>query len=218
LNSILYDHASVAPAVVSAGAFGQQGSFIDPHGDAAVGEGRDVFGDDIEEADVDRVQLAVGNAVPVLPLTQDSAQQVSTACAAALGAISSQAWGVKTAPAERREMVSTAVASWAASMEKDGHGIPSWYCPPSEWAEREHASLWGPTCDGFDCVASDIMLPRNLKAGDMLLFDSAGAYTKAAGTTFNGFDMPRTVYIAEDEEWDYDGPMHSDGDDWTATP
>ncbi|CAK0854494.1 unnamed protein product [Prorocentrum cordatum] len=47
-------------------------------------------------------------------------------------------------------------------------------------------TVFGPTCDGFDLVASDLPLPR-LHVGDRLLFPNMGAYTSAASTRFNGF-------------------------------
>jgi ornithine decarboxylase len=56
------------------------------------------------------------------------------------------------------------------------------------------ASLWGPTCDGFDCVTPSIELPL-LDVGDWLVFRNMGAYTSAAASNFNGFPNPRVIYI-----------------------
>lgn len=55
-------------------------------------------------------------------------------------------------------------------------------------------SLWGPTCDGLDCIAKDAALPE-LAVGDWLYFDDMGAYTAAAGSTFNGMPLPRKHYL-----------------------
>eukprot|EP00053_Salpingoeca_punica_P012515 m.112051 g.112051 ORF g.112051 m.112051 type:complete len:435 (+) comp15968_c0_seq1:175-1479(+) len=54
-------------------------------------------------------------------------------------------------------------------------------------------SLWGPTCDSIDCITRKCVLPE-LEIGDWLYFDNAGAYTLAAGSTFNGFDRPTHIY------------------------
>jgi ornithine decarboxylase len=40
----------------------------------------------------------------------------------------------------------------------------------------------------------NIALPQ-LEIGDVLLFDSMGAYTSASATTFNGFPKARIVLI-----------------------
>lgn len=56
------------------------------------------------------------------------------------------------------------------------------------------SSLWGPTCDGLDCLTREAQLPQ-LKIGDWLVYDAMGAYTVAAGSEFNGFPRPRRLYI-----------------------
>ncbi len=61
-------------------------------------------------------------------------------------------------------------------------------------ATTHRCSIWGPTCDGFDCVMSDAELPL-LSVGDWLLFQNMGAYTSAAGSTFNGFARARVAYL-----------------------
>lgn len=48
-------------------------------------------------------------------------------------------------------------------------------------------SIWGPTCDGLDCVSSKTVLGVNVEVGDWLYFPNLGAYTSAATTSFNGF-------------------------------
>lgn len=48
-------------------------------------------------------------------------------------------------------------------------------------------SIWGPTCDGLDCIKSKCELEFDVKCGDFIAFKNAGAYTNAAATTFNGF-------------------------------
>jgi len=53
--------------------------------------------------------------------------------------------------------------------------------------------LWGPTCDSMDCITREALLP-DVPLGDWLLFENAGAYTVAAGSTFNGFPRPNSIY------------------------
>ena len=50
-------------------------------------------------------------------------------------------------------------------------------------------SVWGPTCDGLDCVLPEVELP-DLEIGAWLYFRNMGAYTLAAGSTFNGMPRP----------------------------
>ena len=65
-------------------------------------------------------------------------------------------------------------------------------------APGEHpSSVWGQTCDGFDVVLPKVNLPR-LAIGDWLCFENMGAYTVAAGSTFNGFPKPEITYLYDD--------------------
>ncbi len=48
-------------------------------------------------------------------------------------------------------------------------------------AHMEKASIWGPTCDGIDCVRQLVDLPKGLEVGDTLLWGEMGAYTLCAG-------------------------------------
>lgn len=57
-------------------------------------------------------------------------------------------------------------------------------------------SIWGPTCDGLDCVATKAALSANVQVGDWLYFANLGAYTSAATTSFNGFSgRANVVYV-----------------------
>jgi ornithine decarboxylase len=53
--------------------------------------------------------------------------------------------------------------------------------------------LAGPTCDPDDVIARDVLLPRNVRPGDLVVFGSTGAYTQAAG--YNGFAPPKTFFV-----------------------
>ncbi|KAK9478814.1 pyridoxal-dependent decarboxylase [Lipomyces japonicus] len=58
------------------------------------------------------------------------------------------------------------------------------------------ASVWGPTCDGIDCVTRECNLPYALDVGDWVYFDNFGAYTLSAATGFNGFnDNCQVLYV-----------------------
>ena len=55
--------------------------------------------------------------------------------------------------------------------------------------------LWGPTCDGFDKIATKNI--SKMKYGDWLVWKNAGAYTIAGACDFNGinFTSPHIIYI-----------------------
>ncbi len=61
---------------------------------------------------------------------------------------------------------------------------------------RFQVSLWGPTCDGLDCISQSTYLSHNVTVGDWLYFPDLGAYTSAAASPFNGFKaQANTVYV-----------------------
>ncbi|KAJ8674588.1 hypothetical protein QAD02_005850 [Eretmocerus hayati] len=62
----------------------------------------------------------------------------------------------------------------------------------SDNEELHLSTLWGPTCDSYDCIAKDVFLPK-LHIGDWLCWKDMGAYTLSLSTNFNGFS-PATVY------------------------
>lgn len=60
-------------------------------------------------------------------------------------------------------------------------------------------SVWGPTCDGIDCISSEWQSPELVDVGDWLYFDNMGAYTKCSATRFNGFtDKHETIYVCSE--------------------
>jgi len=59
------------------------------------------------------------------------------------------------------------------------------------------SSIWGPTCDGIDCITRSAQLPE-CQPGDWLFFREMGAYTKCAASEFNGFALSKVVYIDTD--------------------
>lgn len=64
-----------------------------------------------------------------------------------------------------------------------------------EASELHVSSIWGPTCDGLDCVSKAIDLPE-LDAGDFMAFKNMGAYTIAGACGFNGIPLAKPVYMA----------------------
>jgi ornithine decarboxylase len=63
-------------------------------------------------------------------------------------------------------------------------------------AEQRPSVLAGPTCDSIDVIAENILLPK-LKAGDIIVGRSMGAYTWASASEFNFF--PRATVVSVNE-------------------
>ncbi|XP_013383988.1 ornithine decarboxylase [Lingula anatina] len=57
------------------------------------------------------------------------------------------------------------------------------------------SSLWGPTCNPFDCITQEIELPE-LDIGDWLYVPNMGAYTTVLLSSFNGIPTPKIHWIA----------------------
>lgn len=53
----------------------------------------------------------------------------------------------------------------------------------------QKVSIWGPTCDGLDCITKEYYMKHDLVPGDWIVFPSLGAYTASAATPFNGFEQ-----------------------------
>lgn len=50
------------------------------------------------------------------------------------------------------------------------------------------STLFGPTCDSFDLIEENILLPE-LEVGDILYIENFGAYTSASASSFNGYSV-----------------------------
>ncbi|KAF1815932.1 hypothetical protein P152DRAFT_505663 [Eremomyces bilateralis CBS 781.70] len=60
-------------------------------------------------------------------------------------------------------------------------------------------SIWGPTCDGIDCISSRVELSEKVEVGDWMYFEDMGAYTMCSATRFNGFpDGHDVVWVGAD--------------------
>jgi ornithine decarboxylase len=64
--------------------------------------------------------------------------------------------------------------------------------------ERPHATMFGPTCDGFDKIGKLDDFPE-LFVGDRLVYLQFGAYTSSITTRFNGFD-PATFFYYKSQK------------------
>lgn len=56
-------------------------------------------------------------------------------------------------------------------------------------------SIAGPTCDSVDVLMHDVMLPADLKEGDLIYIPNTGAYTTAYASNFNGFPLPEVFVV-----------------------
>ena len=72
---------------------------------------------------------------------------------------------------------------------------------PLAWQQRARprplgrCAVTGPTCDSEDTMFLDVELPVDLAEGDRLYIGTAGAYTTAYASRFNGFEVPRTHLV-----------------------
>ncbi|GAA2337365.1 type III PLP-dependent enzyme [Dactylosporangium salmoneum] len=57
-------------------------------------------------------------------------------------------------------------------------------------ATRDRFHLTGPTCDSQDTIMFDVELSADLRTGDEVYLECAGAYTTVYASRFNGFDVP----------------------------
>ena len=62
------------------------------------------------------------------------------------------------------------------------------------------SSIWGPTCDGLDCILQECKLPE-LRSGDWIYFRDMGAYTIASASGFNGMPPPRQYFVCAVGLW-----------------
>jgi len=60
--------------------------------------------------------------------------------------------------------------------------------------EKKLWTLAGPSCDSFDVIDKDILLPEP-EVGNIILILSTGAYTISYASEFNGFSIPKTILI-----------------------
>ncbi|XP_047370309.1 ornithine decarboxylase 1-like isoform X2 [Vespa velutina] len=61
--------------------------------------------------------------------------------------------------------------------------------------------LWGPTCDSYDCIVKDTLLPE-FQIGDWLVWSDMGAYTTSLACKFNGFMPPIVHPFIRKSQWE----------------
>jgi ornithine decarboxylase len=71
----------------------------------------------------------------------------------------------------------------------------------NESNEKFTSSIWGPTCDGLDCIHSSIKIPK-LNVGNWVIWKNMGAYTISAAVQFNGLPFGRPLYFMSKQFWD----------------
>jgi ornithine decarboxylase len=62
-------------------------------------------------------------------------------------------------------------------------------------------TLYGPTCDASDVLPGEVLLPRDIRAGDHLEFGHIGAYSLAGRTRFNGHYSDRIIEITSEQQF-----------------
>ncbi|NLA75486.1 MAG: type III PLP-dependent enzyme, partial [Deltaproteobacteria bacterium] len=60
--------------------------------------------------------------------------------------------------------------------------------------KRYNSVIAGPTCDSIDVLYENVSLPL-METGDLLVFNSMGAYTSASASNFNGFPKAKIVTV-----------------------
>jgi diaminopimelate decarboxylase len=71
----------------------------------------------------------------------------------------------------------------------------------NESNEKYTSSIWGPTCDGLDCINTSIEIPK-LNIGEWVLWKNMGAYTISAAVQFNGLPYGKPLYFMSKQFWD----------------
>ena len=67
--------------------------------------------------------------------------------------------------------------------------------PPLPALPAVRCTVTGPSCDSSDTVLADVALPADLQVGDRLFLGVAGAYTLCYASPFNGFPVPRPLFL-----------------------
>lgn len=73
-------------------------------------------------------------------------------------------------------------------------GIKYSYIVESTSGQKKHWTITGPSCDSFDVIDKDVLLPEP-EIGSTVLIPSSGAYTISYASEFNGFSIPKTILI-----------------------
>jgi ornithine decarboxylase len=71
----------------------------------------------------------------------------------------------------------------------------------NESNEKYTSSIWGPTCDGLDCINTSIQIAK-LNIDDWILWKNMGAYTISGAVEFNGLPFGKPLYFMSKQFWD----------------
>lgn len=63
-----------------------------------------------------------------------------------------------------------------------------------EARQKKKWTIAGPSCDSFDVIDKDVLLP-DVDVENLILILSSGAYTISYASEFNGFSIPKTILI-----------------------
>ncbi|XP_077256425.1 ornithine decarboxylase 2-like [Temnothorax americanus] len=66
--------------------------------------------------------------------------------------------------------------------------------------EKFVSTLWGPTCDSYDVIVKDVLMPE-LHIGDWMVWEDIGAYSLCLCTKFNGFPIPKVIPFIRRSQW-----------------
>lgn len=98
-----------------------------------------------------------------------------------------------------RRWVYTDVGAYNGLMEAAQTGgtmaFPVTTSRTSEDGATVRCTVTGPSCDSSDTLLDDVVLPADLSVGDRVYLASAGAYSLCYASAFNGFAVPRPVYL-----------------------
>jgi len=72
--------------------------------------------------------------------------------------------------------------------------------PKNESNEKYTSSIWGPTCDGLDCINTSIQIPK-LNISDWIFWKNMGAYTISGAVQFNGLPFGKPLYFMSKQFW-----------------
>ncbi|XP_066589736.1 ornithine decarboxylase 2-like [Prorops nasuta] len=79
--------------------------------------------------------------------------------------------------------------------------VPTSLYKPGKNEEKYLSTIWGPTCDSFDCIVKNVLLP-DYDLDDWLLWTNMGSYTIALSCSFNGFLPPVIIPISRKSQWE----------------
>jgi ornithine decarboxylase len=142
---------------------------------------------------------AIASALVRLPYPMQVVAEPGRALVAEAGVLAATVIGV--AERDRRRWVHLDVGAFNGMMETLETRRELIF--PLGWSGRRSRRLvscavTGPTCDSEDTMFLDVPLPDDLRLGDRVYIGTAGAYTTAYASRFNGFEIPRTHIVGAD--------------------